>query len=365
MIDFSTGQPSSNLLDRRLLSLVNYKISDADDFFFYTSKKGHKKLRHKYCELFFGTELFNEENIIITHGCLGALCLISDFFKTKIKYCFVRNPTYKEAITIFRHYNFEILPLPENQDGEIDFHALEKLLLNSRECMIYVVPTLNNPDGNCLSEFERKSLAELSISRKLPIIEDDTYTKIVFSNEVLPSIINYAAKISSDHCIINVNSLSKILIPGLRIGFVNAAKEIINALEHFKFDFGTSPFLSHAVTELLSDEHLFHTHLQNLREHLKVRKEILRNELLKYKGFEINDPIGGYFLWIKCNDRHIDTNELLLESKIKGVSFFPGHSFFIEEKVKHIRICYGLVDKEKLIDGANILGQLLQKKINS
>lgn len=362
MIDFSNGQPTSDLFLKEFLRCPKFDDTDIDKFFYYTAKKGNLSLRQKLASLFDIGAHFNEENIMVTHGALGGLNIVFHFLRNSgVEVCFVRNPTYKEALSVVRSHGIEIVEIPLLGNGNIDFISLQEVMKQYNHTCFYLIPTLNNPDGYTVPNRDRDKIIDLASKNNSFIIEDRVYDELVLTQEKYISFSELGHHKNFTN-VISIMSLSKILMPGLRVGFLCADSLLLHELEKYKLDFGTSPVLCHITESMLNNEGLFHRQIQNYRISLQERMKYLSGELRKIQGLEFELPQGGYFLWVKLPGNRLADSFL---SDLGGhVSFAPHKLFDPHDRDGcYARFCFGNLSFEDMSQGVQYIDNFLRSRL--
>lgn len=352
IINFSTGEPSIGCFSSRLINRLLFLPSDIKEYYSYSERAGLLSTRKIFIKRW-GTPFSHIDKCLITHGTLGAIELMVRALK--IDTMLVFEPTFADALNIFKSFRTKLRAIPLKLDNSIDFDSLSNVLSDlknkGKNVGIYIIPTLNNPDGRCLDVKDRKRLVTLCIEKKVICVEDDVYQELMFDNSSLPSLYELAGN-EKNHMICRIFSMSKILMPGLRIAFVEANGEIVNLLVSNKLDFGFSPVSSYIAGRLLSDYKGIRDNIRKIKNELIEKNNYLRL-LCMQNSISINNPPGGYFLWINISD--VDEITLAKHANILGVKFTPGSSFYIKPKYNSIRICVATLNFKEIEIGVKRL----------
>jgi len=235
-------------------------------------------------------------------------------------------PTYMGAISVFRTLWIRLISVPVNEAG-MDLDVLERVLARIRPKFIYTLPTFQNPSGTTLSLERRRKLVELAYRHQVPIVEDDPYSLLRYHGETLPSL-----KALDPHgYVIHLSTFSKILFPGLRIGWLAAPKRLIERLAPLKraMDLFTNAPVQVVLYEF-GRRGLLESHLRLVREEYRRGRDIMAQSLKEQiPKLRWQLPEGGFYIWSRL-PRGVDGRTLLREAAKEGVTFLPGEFFFAD-----------------------------------
>lgn len=246
-----------------------------------------------------------------------------------------------------------------DNDGMV-IEALEKALeANPNAKFIYTIPDFHNPTGVTLSLERRKRLVELANKYELMIIEDNPYREIRFEGEVLPSLKSFDTK----GIVIHFGTFSKILSPGMRLGWVVAEEEIIQKFVTLKqgADTQTNTLMQMAVNKYMEMFDL-DKHIERMKIPYKRKKDLMLETMKKElpEGYKYTNPQGGLFTWISFPEG-IDSAEVLKMAIKEKVTFVPGASFFPNGgDTNHCRINYSGMTEEQITEGIKRLGRVFK-----
>jgi 2-aminoadipate transaminase len=297
---------------------------------------------------------------LLTSGSAQAIDLIARVFLDRTTGIVVEAPTYMEALETFTNYTDVIISIPVDREG-LCTDLLEETL-NERQQkglplprLLYTVASFHNPTGMTMSLERRIRLLELANTFGFVVIEDDAYGELSFGESPMPLK-------ALDHTgqVIYVGSLSKIVAPGLRIGWMTGATEVIETIARFKKDLG-HPFAEAVVAEFLQGLN-WPMHLSKLRKTYRMRRDVLLQALRTYMPDHVTwiPPAGGFFIWLSVHGR--DTTELLPLALRKGVSFVSGVHFYHERHrgAQNLRLSYSYVDPDRMVEGVRILANVIK-----
>lgn len=302
-------------------------------------------------------------DILITNGSQQGLDFAGRVFLNKDDYVIVESPSYLGAINAFKAYQCNFLEVGTDADGML----MDELEATIREHgdkvkMIYVIPDFQNPSGRTWSLERRQQLLSLAKQFDLPILEDNPYGLLRFEGEQLPSI----RSMDDDGRVIFLGTFSKILIPGFRLGWVEADQEILQKFILCKqgADLQASTVNQMTAANLL-DEFDIYAHIENLKTVYRKRRDAMLHAMDTYfpAGVTYTRPIGGLFAWVELPE-HINTTELGAKAIEHHVAFVPGASFYPNSGNQHcMRVNYSMMNEEKIDEGIKRLGELIRKEI--
>lgn len=299
------------------------------------------------------------EGMIVTAGAAQAIDLAARALLGPEDVVAVEAPTYMEALEIFRNYTPHIVGYPVDADG-LSVDALEADLARRRAGglptpkLLYTIASFQNPTGACLSLERRHRLLALAEAYDFLILEDDAYGELAYGAVPVP-----LKAMDRDGRVIYAGSLSKIIAPGLRVGWAVARPELARAMWTYKKD------LEHAFAQAVMAEYLGSIDLDArigwLREQYRSRRDQMMLWLRQYMPPEVTwlEPTGGYFVWLHTPG--VDTAALLPRAVEAGVAYIPGIHFFFGgvEGREHLRLSFSFLPPDQMEQGIRILGQLL------
>ncbi|WP_274308297.1 PLP-dependent aminotransferase family protein [Solibacillus daqui] len=298
----------------------------------------------------------DDNHILITSGAQQAIHLIIECLLKQGDSVVIEDPSYHYDLQIFKSAGIQTFFLPAGKDG-IDPQGLIKLHKRHRIRMIFLNPIFQNPTGTLLSIERRKEILDFSAEYGIPIIEDDPYSLTAFSHEKMSTL----KSLDMNGNVLYVSSLSKIVASGLRIGWINGPKSVIERISDVKqqVDFGHASYNQWIANDFLESP-FFEAHINELRNKLKTR----RDHLIYYLNFYLQDkvefeiPEGGIHLWCKFKEE-IDEVKLLEESMKQGVIFVPGST--MGTKKGYIRLTFAREKEENIKEGVYRLSKALGK----
>ncbi|MBB2482134.1 PLP-dependent aminotransferase family protein [Bacillus sp. APMAM] len=296
------------------------------------------------------------ESILITSGAQQAIHLIIQCLLKPGDAVVIENPSYSFSLPIFKTAGLKVFHLSAEKSG---WNPAELIPIHKKHRikMIFTNPIYQNPTGTLMSSHKRRELLDISSEFGIPIIEDDPYSLLSFTEEH-PSTLK---SMDVNGNVLYISSLSKIAAPGLRIGWIIGPPPVIERLADAKqqFDFGHSTFSQWIGNQFLSS-HYLEEHLHLLKRELKSRRDAIMSNLIQYFGshVEFQKPLGGIHLW--CQFKNEVNENLLLENSIKeGVIFAPGSTLGTEKGC--IRLTYARGDENTIHQGVKRLFHAFEK----
>lgn len=303
-----------------------------------------------------GVEL-GPENFIVTNGSSGGIDLIGKAFLEPGDVVVVEGPSFSGTVRSMRGYMAEIVEIPMERDG-VSVSGLEEAIqrveaAGKRVKIFYTIADFHNPTGATLAEGKRLALIELCARHRVLIMEDAAYTELHFDQPVPASIFGTG----EGRGVLRLNTFSKTIATGLRVGWVQASPEYIEAMTRVRFDMGGSPLFHRALAPFVSSGKL-DTHVDRMRPVYAEKCDVLSRSLLEhcepYVRFE--RPDGGFFLWVECIGA--PAREVARAAAEEGVVFPVGSVFFTDrENVKdsHVRMAFSNASVEHLAEAGRRL----------
>ncbi len=299
------------------------------------------------------------DNILITSGSQQALDLIAKLLINRGDRILVESPTYLGALQAFDLMGAEYVTVPTDDDG-LQTSEMERALRSGPKFM-YILPNFQNPGGTTLARPRRDELVLLSDKYGIPIIEDDPYGQLRYEGEHIPPLVVLdRTNLLRDNGyllgnVIYLSTFSKVLAPGLRLGWIVAPPDVITHLVQLKqsTDLHTSSFTQMVAYEVARDGFM-EEHVKLIRKVYKERRDAMLEALHDYFPPEVSwtHPHGGLFLWVTLPPG-IDTMKLLDTALRQDVAFVPGEPFFPsgQETGSHMRLNFSNARPEQIREG--------------
>jgi 2-aminoadipate transaminase len=310
--------------------------------------------------------LRQSDGVLITSGACQAIDLIARLLIDDETVVVVESPTYMEALEIFQNYTKHFISVGVDEDG-LRTDQLEEVLAERKRNglklprLLYTIPTFQNPTGTTMSKERRDHVLKLSNEYDFLVIEDDAYGNVYFEH----SMDSLKSMSSVENArVLYVGSLSKIVAPGMRIGWVAAEKEFIQALSWFKKDLD-HPFAQASMGSFLENADL-EKHFNTLRKVYRDKCDLLLSELEQHLPASVSwfVPKGGYFVWVKVPGA--DTSKLLKHAVNEGVSYVPGKYFYLdqEEGLEYLRLSFSYASERDIAQGVKRLGKVIHSAVS-
>ncbi|MFH8613343.1 PLP-dependent aminotransferase family protein [Streptomyces sp. NPDC018029] len=296
------------------------------------------------------------DDVLVTTGSQQALSLLATALIEPGDTVLVENPCYLAALQAFAFAGARVLPVPCDESG-IDPAALDELVALHRPKLLYTVPTFQNPTGRTLPADRRAAIAEIAGRRGLWIVEDDPYGELRFEGERAPWIATYPG--AGDRTVL-LGSFSKVMAPGLRLGWLRAPAALLRACAVAKqaADLHTPTVNQLAAARYLADRDL-DAHVARVADVYRDRRDAMLAGLADAlpEGSRWIRPEGGMFVWAKLPDGY-DTTELLRTVVTHDVAYVPGAPFFAGEPDRStLRMCFVTQTEEEIAEGLRRLGR--------
>ncbi|MEY4736999.1 MAG: hypothetical protein RL302_1318 [Pseudomonadota bacterium] len=306
------------------------------------------------------------EQMIVTTGSQQGLDLLGKTLINPGDKVIVEGPTFLATIQCFRLYGAQLISAPVDGDG-VQTDALEALIVEHRPKFVYLIPTFSNPSGALLSLERRKRVLELAVKYQTLIVEDDPYGDLYFNAAPPPSLLALSAGVPGSRALLaHCGSLSKVLSPGLRVGWMIAQPELLAKATMCKqfSDAHTSTFAQATAAQYLKAGRMPAT-LDHVRKVYAERALTMGNALRRELGEAISfvQPQGGLFVWARltgAGGKVADGATFAKRAIDKGVAFVPGAPFYANNPdLSTLRLSFATAPVEKIEDGVIRLGQAL------
>ena len=364
-ISFAGGLPDPNLFPAEAMKAATDKIltENSNAALQYGLTLGRVSLREKIVEIMKreGVET-TVDNIAITTGSQQAITVAAMLLLEEDSVIITENPSYLGAFAAFKPFATNYVGVNGDEEGML-MDELEETLKNTPKAkMIYVIPNFQNPSGRTWSLERRKKLLELARKYDLPILEDNAYGEVRFEGERVPSI----KSMDTEGRVIYLGSFSKILSPGLRVGWACADEEVILKYELVKngLDLQSAELAQMQVDEFLNANDL-DEHIAKINKVYKERRDLMLKTIDEEfpKEAKYFYPEGGMFIWVELPS-HVNTRDLLVKAIDKKVGFVPGGSFYPKGDCESsMRLNFSTMENDKIVEGIKILGKLLKENI--
>ena len=307
-----------------------------------------------------GTDVSPQE-VLIVSGSQQALDLLGKLFIDAGSKILVESPTYLGAFQSFSVFEPNYVSIATDENGLIPSEVSEPKAQGAR--FVYALPNFHNPMGVTLPAQRRQELVERCAAANIPIVEDDPYGELRYSGAHQPSLFSLGRKAGAT--VIRLGSFSKVLAPGLRLGYIVAPVEIINKLVQVKqaTDLHSSSITQMAVYEVVKDGFLTQ-HLPAVQELYHRQCDYMLDAMQEHFPDSVSwtRPEGGMFIWVTL-PAHIDAEQLLAKAIERNVAFVPGAPFYVNDDFQRntLRLSFVTVSEARIREGIAILGQLIRE----
>ena len=361
MISFSGGFPASSLLPQRELGDCAQAIfkDHASQALSYNSTQGYYPLRQWIVERYkkiHDLDLDPSE-ILITTGSQQGIDLLSKVFLDPMDHILVESPSYLGALQAFNQYEPRIHDVKLNENG-IDVSQLMTYIRSYHPKLIYMVPNFQNPTGICYTQENKENVVQNVKAYDVILVEDDPYGELRYEGKKVPLFKSYLPNQS-----IILGTFSKLVSPGMRIGWMVAPKPIMEKLYAAKeaSDLHTSALDQHILYHYLS-HYDYDGLIQTAINHYRQRRDWILEAILKHfpRDVKVSHPEGGMFIWCTLPNGMSAMNVFRQAITLK-VLIMPGMVFYHQESDDHsFRLSFTSVDQTQINEGISRLGALLR-----
>jgi 2-aminoadipate transaminase len=358
LITMAGGLPAPESFPIAAVAAATADVLDADGpaALQYSTTQGNEGLRRWFAARLEGDEV-TADDVVVTAGSQQALDLIARALLGPGDVVAMADPGYVGAIQAFHLTGAELLGVPADEGG-LDVDALADLLSRgARPKLVYVVANFSNPGGATLPTDRRRTLAALADRYGFLIIDDDPYGELRWGGRPATPLRDLSERV------LTLGTMSKVLAPGLRVGFAHGPAPVIADVVLLKqaADLHTSTLAQRVALRVVSDERAWAAHLGDIRSLYCERARALDAALRRHLGERIScaAPEGGMFVW--ANVAGVDTAASLDRAIEHGVAYVPGGAFAISPggHVDALRLSYATATPEALDEGARRLGVAL------
>ena len=370
IISFAGGFPDSAMFDvDGIREASNAALAkDPGAALQYGATEGFNPLREQLAQFMAqkGAKDVAPEQLIVTTGSQQALDLLGKTLISPGDKVIVEGPTFLATIQCFRLYGAELVSAPIDGDG-VQTDQLERLIAEHKPKFVYLIPTFGNPSGAMLSAERRKRVLELAVKYNTIIVEDDPYGDLYFGEAPPPSLLAMSPQVpGSRELLVHCGSLSKVLSPGLRVGWMIGPAELLAKATMCKqfSDAHTSTFAQATAAEYLKAGRMPAT-LDKVRSVYAQRARTMGDALRQALGDAVSfvQPQGGLFVWARltgASGKVADGNEYAKRAIEQGVAFVPGAPFFCANPdPATFRLSFATAPEDKILEGVSRLAKAL------
>ncbi len=370
IISFAGGFPDSAMFDVDGLRQASQQaLSDNPGAALqYGATEGHEPLRAQLAAFMQakGVQGLAGSDLIVTTGSQQALDLLGKTLVDPGDKVIVEGPTFLATIQCFRLYGADVVSAPIDGEG-VQVDRLEALITQHRPKFVYLIPTFGNPSGALLGLERRRRILELAVKHQVLIVEDDPYGDLYFNGPPPPSLLALSAQVpGSRDWLVHCGSLSKVLSPGLRVGWMVAPAELLAKATMCKqfSDAHTSTFAQATAAAYLAAGRMPAT-LDQVRAVYARRAQAMCDAMRMALGDAVSftAPQGGLFVWARltgAGSRPTDAGAFARRAIERGVAFVPGAPFFAAEPdMASFRLSFATADEDRIREGVSRLAQAL------
>ena len=357
IISFAGGNPAADTFPSEILAEISREVILRDrNVLQYGTTEGYMPLREYVADWVKSIGInAKPTDVLIMSGSQQGLDLLGKAFLDPGDKVVVESPTYLAALQIFKTYQASFSVVRCDANG-VDIDELEATIVRDKPKIVYLVPTFQNPTGITLSLERRRQVAELVAKYEVVTIEDDPYGLLRYEGEELPSIKSF----DKNGEIVYFGSFSKLVSPGLRVGFAIGSTAIIQKMTIGKqgTDVHTSN-LSQVMIHEFCKRGLLMPHIEDIKVKYARKLAIMKEQLKLFPdNIEWTSPQGGLFIWGELPES-VDATELLQEALKEKVAFVPGASFYAEGgHANTIRLNFSNASEEMIREGMTRLAKV-------
>lgn len=366
IISFAGGLPAPDAFPLTEIKTATDTVLQSKDIYGalqYGPTEGYAPLRQWIAEYLSARDqtAVKPAQVLIVTGSQQALDLIGKMLIDSDDKVLVETPTYLGALQAFNQYAPEYIAIESDSDGLKPETISDDVAAEAK--FLYTIPNFQNPTGRRLTESRRQTLVAKAKHNHLILVEDDPYGDLDYQGHRLPCLYSLASENT-----IYLGSFSKILTPGLRLGFIVASEQFIGKLVQLKqaADLHTPSLTQYIAYQVLSKNNFLTHHIPKIREIYAKRCQYMLDSLKRYMPRQVhwNQPEGGMFIWVELPE-NINATELLSDAISQKVAFVPGETFYAHaEKTNCFRLAFVTVPEEKIERGIKILAEMINHRIH-
>ncbi|MBP1543367.1 MAG: PLP-dependent aminotransferase family protein [Oscillospiraceae bacterium] len=360
VISFAAGNPAPEAFPVDVISKISADIfaEEPINALQYSITEGYTPLRDWLKADLAKKSMFRDsDNVIITSGAQQAIETVAKILCNEGDVIICEDPAFIGSLNAFRSYGVKLVGVPMDDDGMIMEQLDAALAANPTAKFIYTIPNFQNPTGKTTTLERRKQMLELAKKHGVYIVEDNPYGALRFAGKDVPCI----KELDSDGYVLYCGSFSKVLAPGLRVGYLCGDSEVLaKAVVGLQTSTVHTNIWAQMITYRFLKEVDFDAHLAKLRTIYKHKCELmlsgLKAELPDF--IKLTQPEGGLFIWATLPEKY-DMNKFCTEVVQRKVALVPGNAFSADESaVSHcFRMNFSTPTDEQITEGVKILGK--------
>jgi DNA-binding transcriptional MocR family regulator len=349
VISFSIGLPAPELLPLDTFGEYTAELirEVGAPLLLHCPTEGHTPLREALAQWVAARGIrARASDVLVVSGSQQGLDLVARIFIDPGDVVIVEEPTYIGALQSFRVAGAKIIGIPVDEDG-MRTDILASILERERPKLIYTLPTYQNPSGAVMSVDRRRHLLELAARWHVPILEDDPYSELRYEGEPLPSL----KALDDNDLVLYLSTFSKVLFPGLRIGYLVVPPVVLRQLALAKqgADLHANSFSQYLIERFVRDGH-FAAHIEKSKAVYRHRRDRMVAALQKDEaiGLEFAVPAGGFYIWCRL-PAGVEQSALLANAAARGVVFLPGRACYPTEPTENcMRLNFSHASEEEI-----------------
>lgn len=303
----------------------------------------------------------SDDQVLLTYGSSQVLALLPQVLVNPGDVVIVEGPTFMGAVKNFLIGGAQLVTVPVDEHG-MDVDALEDILRDHRvrgiqPKFIYSIPTFQNPSGSDMTLERRQRLVELAAEYEVLVVEDDAYGDLRFEGTALPRL----AALDRQGWVLHVGTFSKIIAPGLRMGWAAGPQALIDRLSYFKAEGSSGPYLTRLVERFAADGRL-DAHIRALNVNYARKRDLMLKTMKAEFPEDISAPVpdGGFFIWPTL-PADLPARELAAKAEQHGVTIVPGTGFYANGQGNtHIRLAFSYQSDANIIEGITRIGKAMR-----
>lgn len=361
VISFAAGNPAPEAFPAEEIKRITNEILTTQpiDALQYSITEGYTPLRNWLKADLEKKNIFrkNEDDVVITSGAQQAIEVVTKEICNEGDVIICEAPTFIGSLNAFRSYNAKLVGVEMEDDG-INLEKLEDALKKyQRTAFIYLIPNFQNPTGKTMSLEKRKKVLALAEKYNVYILEDNPYGDLRYIGEDVPTL----KSLDKTGKVLYVGSFSKVLAPGLRVGYLCAPQNVISkAVVCMQVSTVHTSILPQMICHKFVTENDFEAHLESLRDIYRKKADLMLGNLkmLMPKSIKFTEPEGGLFIWGTLPDG--DMNYFCKKAVKNKVAVVPGNAFLTNENdpCLSFRLNYSTPTDEQINEGVKILAEV-------
>ena len=364
LINFASGHPSTEVFqDEMIKKYMNLAMYEAEkDILQYGAHAGYMPLRKSFIKFINekGEIVKPGNDLIITYGAVEAIFLTASSLINPGDKVVVEVPSYVNAIKSFQILGAEVIGVHMENDG-VNLEELEVAMQKEDVKLFYTVPNFGNPSGITMSHEKRKAVYDLSVKYQVPILEDNSYGDLRYRNERIPNIKEF----DTEGTVVYVGSMSKLIAPAVRIGFMVAQEEFINRVIPIKAvsTNGVTSIIQYALWRMFEENDMY-AQIQKISDVYAKKLFLMEESMAQYfpESVKHSSPDGGMYMWVTLPEG-ADVEKFCKESAAQlHIPITPGNGFCVigPEKCTSMRFNFVKESMEDIAYGIEKVGGLMK-----